>query len=121
MLAEGLAALAALAGRTVVAAVVAEREPAMDRFAMLAGRGDPGRVRVVERWLAETREQLVAAAGPDLEPTRAALEARWEMRLADLLEQDPGVEADLRALVGEVGTALPGGVAAAGHSVAAGA
>ena len=122
MLAEGLAALATLAGRAVVAAAVADGwEPIVGRFAVLAARGDPGRIRAAERWLAETREQLAAAAGPDLEPTRAALEAQWGMRLADLLEEDPGVEADLRALVEEIRAALPGGVvAAADHSVAAG-
>ena len=46
---------------------------------------------------------------------------RWEGRFADLLDEDPGVEADLRALVEEVQARLPVGVAsAAGHSVAAG-
>jgi hypothetical protein len=122
MLAEGLAVLASLAGRTVVAAAVTDAcEPAMRRFAVLVGRGDPGRTRVAERWLAETREQLAAAAGPELDSARAAAEVRWGTRLADLLEEDPGVEADLRALVREIGAALPGGMAAApGYSVAAG-
>jgi Tetratricopeptide repeat len=42
-------------------------------------------------------------------------------RLADLLEDDPGVEADLRALVQEIQAQLPTGmVSAADHGVAAG-
>ena len=42
-------------------------------------------------------------------------------RLADLLEEDPGVEADLRALVQEIQAQLPAGVvSAADHAVAAG-
>jgi len=45
---------------------------------------------------------------------------RWTTRLADLLEEDPGVEADLRELVREIQEALPGEmVSAVDHSVAA--
>ena len=46
---------------------------------------------------------------------------RWAGRFADLLDEDPGVEAELRALVEEVAAQLPAGaVSAADHSVAAG-
>jgi hypothetical protein len=56
-----------------------------------------------------------------MESARAALEAQWVTRMRDLLEEDPGVEADLRTLVGEIQARLPAGmVAAADHSVAAG-
>src|SRR5215469_14833320 len=122
MLAEGLEALASLAGRTVVAAAVTDSwELVMRRFAVLMGCGDPGRTTVAERWLAETHEQLAAAAGPDLDSARAAAEVRWGTRLADLLEEKPSLQADLRALVREIAVALPGGVAAAtDYSVAAG-
>ena len=42
-------------------------------------------------------------------------------RLTDLLEEDPGVEADLRTLVQEIQAQLPAGtVSAADHAVAAG-
>lgn len=58
--------------------------------------------------------------GADLEQARAA-QARWEGRFADLLDEDPGVEADLRALVQEIRAALPAGVVSAtDHAVAAG-
>src|SRR6266550_3980670 len=64
---------------------------------------------------------LTGAEGQDLEQARAALAERWAVRLADLLEENPGVEADLRALVQEIQAALPAGmVSAADHSVAAG-
>ena len=122
MLMDSLMELASLAGRTVVAAAATDAwEAARRGFARLLGRGDPDRTELAERRLAETREQLTGAAAADLEPARAAQEAQWLTRLADLLEEDPGVEAELRALVGEIQAALPGGVvSAAGHAVAGG-
>jgi len=121
-LAEALVALAALAGNTVVTAAVTDAwEAARKGFARLLGRGDPAKTRLAEERLAETHDQLAEAAGADLERTQAALEARWVTRLADLLEEDPGVEADLRTLVQEIQAQLPAGtVSAADHAVAAG-
>ena len=52
---------------------------------------------------------------------REAQAERWAGRFADLLDEDPGIEAELRALVQEVAARLPAGaVSAADHSVAAG-
>ncbi len=119
---EALLALAALAGNTVVTAAVTDAwESARKGFARLLGRGDPDRTAAAERRLEETRNQLAGAQGADLERARARLEAQWTTRLEDLLEDDPGVEADLRALVEEIRAQLPAGVvSAADHSVAAG-
>ena len=121
-LAEALMALATLAGNTVVTAAVTDAwEAARKGFARLLGRGDPEKTKLAERRLEETREQLTEATGADLEQARAALQAQWVTRLADLLEEDPGVEADLRALVQEIQAQLPAGmVSAADHAVAAG-
>ena len=121
-LAEALIALAALAGNTVVTAAVTDAwESARKGFARLLGRGDPAKTGLAEERLAETHDQLAEASGADLERTRAALEVQWVTRLADLLEEDPGVEADLRALVREIQARLPAGmVSAADHAVAAG-
>ena len=56
-----------------------------------------------------------------MERVREAAAERWAGRFADLLDEDPAVEAELRALVEEVAAQLPAGaVSAAGHSVAAG-
>jgi hypothetical protein len=122
MLAEGLMALAQWAGQTVAAAAVTDVwEAARHRVARLLGRDDPRKTGAAERWLDETRQQLTAAQGADLEPVQAAAAQRWEGRFADLLDEDPGVEADLRALVEEIAAQLPAGmVSAADHSVAAG-
>jgi hypothetical protein len=117
-----LMALATLAGNTVVTAAVTDAwEAARKGFARLLGHGDPDRAKAAERRLEETREQLTGATGADLERIRVALEAQWVTRLADLLEDDPGVEADLRRLVQEIQAQLPAGVvSAADHAAAAG-
>jgi hypothetical protein len=122
MLAEGLMALAQWAGQTVAAAAVTDVwEAARHKVARLLGRGDQSKTEAAERWLAETHQQLAAAQDADLEPAQAAAARRWEGRFADLLDEDPGVEADLRALVEEIQAQLPAGmVSAADHSVAAG-
>src|ERR1035441_1886168 len=102
-LVAALMVLAALAGNTVVTAAVTDAwEAARKGFARLLGRGDPDRTKAAERRLAETHDQLTEATSADLERVRAALEAQWTTRLADLLEDDPGVEADLRTLVAEI-------------------
>jgi hypothetical protein len=117
-----LIALAALAGNTVVTAAVTDAwESARQGFARLLGRGDPARTKLAEERLAETHDQLTQATGADQEQTRAAMEAQWATRMRDLLEEDPGAEADLRTLVQEIQAQLPAGtVSAADHAVAAG-
>jgi hypothetical protein len=122
MLAEALVALATLAGNTVVAAATTDAwEAAWRGFARLLGRGDPDRTKMTERRLVETREQLTGVEGKDLEQVGAVLAERWAGRLADLLEEHPDAEADLRTLVQEIQAALPAGtVSAADHAVAAG-
>src|SRR5580704_8102524 len=119
---EVLMALAQWAGQTVAAAAVTDVwEAARHKIARLLGRGDSKKAEVAERWLAETHQQLAAAEGADLESAQSAAARRWEGRFADLLDEDPGVEAELRALVEEIAAQLPAGmVSAADHAVAAG-
>jgi hypothetical protein len=119
---EALIALAALAGNTVVTAATTDAwEAARRKFARLLGRGDAKKEQLADKRLEETRRQLAGVSGQELEKARADLARAWQVRLADLLEEDPGVEAELRALVEEVRAQLPAGVvSAADHSVAAG-
>ncbi len=119
MLVESLMALATLAGQTVVTAATTDAwETASRGFARLLGRGDQKKEQLAQRRLEETRQQL---AGTDSEQVRVAQAAQWKTRLADLLEEDPGAEAGLRALVQQIQAALPAGVvSAADHAVAAG-
>ena len=115
-----ISSLAVLAGNTLVAAAVTDAwESARHRFARLFGRGQPD--PATERRLEATRSQLAAASPDGLEQVRADLARQWALRLADVLEDDPGAETELRALVDEIGALLPdGAVSAVGHSVAAG-
>jgi hypothetical protein len=118
-----LMALAQFAGQTVAAAAITDAwEAVRSRFARLLSRGDARKTELAQRWLAQTREQLAAAApGADLERAREAQAERWAGRFADLLDEYPGLEAEFRALVEDTAAQLPaGGVSAAGHSVAAG-
>ena len=119
---EALLALAALAGNTVVAAATTDAwEAARHKFARLLGRGDAKKEQQAERRLQETHQQLEGARGPELERAQADLGKVWQVRIADLLEENPGVEAELRALVEEIRAQLPAGVvSAADHAVAAG-
>jgi hypothetical protein len=118
---EALMALAQWAGQTVAASAVTDVwEAARRRVARLLGHGDLRKTELAEQWLDETHQQLIAA-DRELEPIRAAVGRRWEGRFADLLDEDPGVESELRALVEEVQAQLPPGVIpAADHAVVAG-
>src|ERR1700683_2764197 len=104
-------ALAQFAGQTVAGAAMRDMwEAVRGRFARLLGRGDGRRTEVAEQWLAQTHEQLAAAAGGgggELGRVRGAAAQRWAARFADLLDEDPGVETELRALVEEVAARLP--------------
>jgi hypothetical protein len=117
-----LMALAQFAGQTVAAAAITDVwEAVRGRFARLLGRGDARKTQVAEQWLAQTQQQLTVTTGSELERTREAAAERWTSRFADLLDEDPGVEAELRALVEEVAAQLPAtAVSAADHSVVAG-
>lgn len=117
-----LIALAQFAGQTVAQAAITDIwEAFRDRFARLLGRGDVRKTDVAEHWLAQTHSQLTAAAGVGLEQARQAQAERWAGRFADLLDEDPGLEADLHALVAEVAACLPATAASAeDHSATAG-
>lgn len=119
MLTESLAALASLAGNAIVAAaIVQEREPIRGRVVRLFGRGDLGRQETTQRRLDETHDQLVSSSEVSIAHVRADLAAQWTTRLLDLLEDDPGVEGQLQALVTEIKAAMPDSVIEApGHSL----
>src|SRR5260370_18815486 len=110
MLGESQLTLAALAGRMVVDAVASDGwETAEQGYAHLLGREDAKQTQLAERWLEETREQVAHGAGADMEMIRTALAMRWAGRLADLLEENPDAEADLRALLQATHARLPAG------------
>ncbi|HEU5416831.1 MAG TPA: FxSxx-COOH system tetratricopeptide repeat protein [Streptosporangiaceae bacterium] len=122
MAGEVLMALAQFAGQTVAAAAITDVwESVRGKFARLLGRGDARKTEVAEKWLAATREQLTASAGPGRTVSQRSQASRWTDRFADLLDEDPGIEGQLRALLAEVAAQLPAPLAsAADHSLAAG-
>ena len=117
-----LMALAQFAGQTVAQAAITDVwEAARDQFAKLIGRGNDRKTEVAERWLTETHDQLTAATGSALEMARHMQAQRWTARFADLLDEDPHVAKELRALVDEIKAQLSTqAVSADDHSVAAG-
>ena len=119
MLAHSQLTLATLAGEVVLDALATDEwETAQREFARLLGRGDANDTRLAEERLQATREQLIATAGSNAGPIRTALATRWARRLTDLLEENPGAEAELQALIHQTRAVaraqLP---AASGHTV----
>jgi hypothetical protein len=115
-----IGSLVALAGNALVGAAVTDAwEDTRHKIARLFGRGKPD--RSIERRLDATRERLTETAAADLDEVQASLAAAWATRLADLLEEHPDAEAELRALVEQIAAMLPPGtVTASDHAVAAG-
>jgi hypothetical protein len=103
MLTEVLTALASAGGTALVTAMVTDGwEDAKARFARLLGRGDAAKTEAAGGRLEQSRTTLAQVPGPDLEHARLEQEVVWRTRLEDLLEQDPGVEQELRTLVAQV-------------------
>ena len=117
-----LLALAQFAGQTVAQAAITDMwETARGRFAKLLGRGNVRKAEIAEQWLTTTHDQLSHATGSELEQAQRVQAERWAGRFADLLDEDPGLETELRVLADEVAAQLPtAAVSATDHSVAAG-
>jgi len=119
---EVLIQLAQFAGQTVAAAAITDAwESVRGRFARLLGHGDARKTKVATEWLAQTREQLTVAGPESVEQAKQTVAERWAGRFADLLDEDPSLAVELRALTDDVAARLPeGAVSASGYSVAAG-
>ncbi len=102
----GTGAVADLAGDALVAAVVAGiRGDVREEVARLFGRGLADR-RIARR--VDATCALLAAAGPaDLGRVRAVQAGQWATRFGDLLADHPDAEAEVRALVAQIGSRAP--------------
>ena len=93
---------------TLVAAAATDAwQQARKGFARLLGRGDQGRERATER-----RLDALAAAVQQASPEGRAevcrqLQAAWQVRLGDLIEDDPNIAPSLQDLIERVRTELP--------------
>src|ERR1700722_8154339 len=103
MLGEALAALASAGGTALVTAMVTDSwETIRARFARLISRGNVAEIQTATSRLDQSRASLEGLAGPDLDRAGGEQEIVWRTRLSDLLEQDPGIEAELRNLITEM-------------------
>lgn len=100
-------ALAALAGNTLVSAVVSDTfEQVRQKLARMFGHGKPD--AGIESRLDVTRQQLSAAAPEERERLRTRLAGQWQTRFADLLADHPEAAAELQALLAEFKAPSPG-------------
>ncbi|MFJ8434015.1 hypothetical protein ACIQ9P_22205 [Kitasatospora sp. NPDC094019] len=100
--------LAAAGGTAVVSAAATDIwQGTKGRVARLFSRGDDRDEQRVSVQLDRIPLELDQAAEPQQERVRASLQNRWTEKLAELLEENPDLEAELRSLVEEVRTALP--------------
>ena len=108
MLPEALAALASAGGTALVTAMVTDSwEGTRARLARVIGRGNEAETAKAEARLDQSRMALERAATGGLDQMRTVQEAAWRTRLSDLLEQDPGAAAELRALIAEMQRQAP--------------
>jgi hypothetical protein len=119
---EVLIALAQFAGQTVASAAVTDLwESARGRFARLIGRGDARKTAVADRWLAQTRAEVVAADPGEVAQAKKTAAERWASRFSDLLDEAPSLADRLRDLADDVAAQLPAAaVSTTGHSITAG-
>jgi hypothetical protein len=111
-----VADLAVMGANALVQAMVTDGWEGVRRnVAKLFGGGTPD-AKIEERLDASLAE-LTAASAADVAKVQADLEQKWANRLAVLLDENPGAEPELAALVQEMQAILP---VAADHSAEAG-
>ncbi|MFJ8210656.1 hypothetical protein [Streptomyces sp. NPDC096033] len=77
------------------------------RVARMLGRGDDRDEQRISVQLDRIPQQLEQAPEEQQERVRTALADRWRVRLTELLEENPELENDLRALVEDVRASVP--------------
>jgi len=111
-----IGALAALAGNSLVTAVVTDAwEGVRHKIATWFGRGTPD-PKALER-LDRTQAELTAAAPGGLERVRQDLAREWAGRFKDLIADYPDAAGELEGLVQQIQAST---AAASDHGVAAG-
>ena len=109
-------ALAALAGNSLVTAVVTDAwEGVRHKIAAWFGRGEPD-PKTLER-LDRTRAELAAVAPGEVERVGQDLAREWADRFKDLIADYPDAAGELDGLVQQIQAST---AAASGHGVAAG-
>ncbi|MCP2314146.1 hypothetical protein [Kitasatospora paracochleata] len=105
---DALLELAAAGGTAIVSAAATDFwQSTKGSVARLFGRGDDRDEQRVSVQLERIPLELDQVSGPQQERIRTALQGRWTEKLAELLEENPELEDDLRALVEAVRAAVP--------------
>lgn len=108
MLDETLAALALSGGATVTAAMATDAWLATRTgAARLFRRRGEGPEEEAGARLEDDNALVVRATSDDIERTRQALAATWQLRLHDLLREHPDAAEDLTELIAGIQAALP--------------
>jgi hypothetical protein len=118
---EELVQLAEMAAQAVVAAASTDAwAKAKAGLARLLGRGDLARAQAMEGRLEDMRGQLTTVSGAELAARQASAAGAWQARLEDLMEDEPGLAAEMQVLVEQIRVLVPAGAVASGHGLAAG-
>ncbi|MFJ2193892.1 hypothetical protein ACIOJE_39095 [Kitasatospora sp. NPDC087861] len=105
---DALVELATAGGTAIVSAAATDIwQGTKGRVARLFGRGDDRDEQRVSVQLDRIPQELDQAPEPQQERVRTALQNRWTEKLAELLEENPELEEDLRSLVEAVRAAVP--------------
>lgn len=105
-----LAALAASGATTLVGLMASDAwEQLKTKVASVLGRGGAEPDPAVERELADSHSELLAARDSGDEAVVADLQAMWRLRLRRLLQEDPVFAGELRKLIADAAPAAAGG------------
>ncbi|MFI5534214.1 hypothetical protein ACIA8O_37330 [Kitasatospora sp. NPDC051853] len=100
--------LMATGGAAIVAAAATDAwNGTKGGVARLFGRGDAGEEQRISVQLDRIPLQLEQAPQAQQEQVRTVLADRWRVKLTELLEENPELEGELRALVEQVQASVP--------------
>ncbi|WP_437003075.1 hypothetical protein [Streptomyces sp. enrichment culture] len=105
---EALLQLAATGGGAIVAAAATDAwQSTKGGVARLFSRGDDREEQRISVQLDRIPHQLEQASAAEQDQIRTAFADRWRVKLTELLEEDPGLGDELRAIVGQVRASVP--------------
>ena len=103
-----LEALAVAGATALVGAMATDAwQAARAGFAKLFGRGDRQKLELADRRLDQAAAQVAQADHNNQDRVRGELLAAWQVRLQDLLDEQPDAEEELRTLTAQIHAQLP--------------
>ncbi|MFB9530604.1 hypothetical protein [Nonomuraea roseola] len=103
-----MAELAMAGAATVVGAMATDAwQSARSAAGRLFGQGDEGRREIAETRLDRAAAEVKVADPAHRDEVRERIAASWQIRLADLIEEQPQAEAQLRRMIEDLRRQLP--------------